>query len=72
MAARVLECQAHPGGIPCPTTTTTTLPVEWCVTDADCAIFPPVCQHCEVGACEGFRTIYPDGSILGVVCPIPH
>jgi len=43
-----------------------------CITDADCAIFPPVCQHCELGGCEGFPTINPDGSISIVICPIPH
>jgi len=67
--ALVLECQARPVDIVCPTTTTTTLPVGSCVTDEDCAIFPPECQHCELGDCEGFPTINPNGSISGVVCP---
>ena len=67
--ALVLECRARPAGIVCPTTTTTTLPVGSCVTDADCASFPPECQHCELGDCEGFPTINPNGSISGVVCP---
>lgn len=66
----VLECQARPIGMVCPATTTTTLPVGSCVTDADCAIFPPVCQHCELGTCEGLPTINPNGSISGVVCAI--
>jgi len=70
--ALVLECQPHPAGVTCPTTTTTTLPVGSCVTDADCAIFPPECQHCELGDCEGFPTINPNGSISNVVCPIPR
>src|SRR5437762_268519 len=70
--ALVLECRAYPSGVACPTTTTTTLPVGLCVTDADCAIFPPECQHCELGDCEGFPTINPNGSISNVVCPIPR
>ena len=70
--APVLECRAYPSGVACPTTTTTTLPVGLCVTDADCAIFPPECQHCELGDCEGFPTINPNGSISNVVCPIPR
>ena len=70
--ALVLKCKARPAGIVCPTTTTTTLPVGSCVTDADCAIFPPECQHCESGNCQGFPTINPNGSISGVICAIPR
>jgi len=43
-----------------------------CVTDADCAIFPPECQHCELGNCEGFPTINANGSISTIACPIPR
>src|SRR5437870_8111602 len=70
--ALVLESEARPAGLVCPTTTATTLPVGRCVTDADCASFPPECQHCELGDCEGFPTIDPGGSISTVVCPIPR
>src|SRR5438552_3776097 len=67
--ALVLECQPHPAGVACPTTTTTTLPVGSCMTDADCSIFPPECQHCEFGGCEGVPTINPNGSISTIACP---
>jgi len=67
--ALVLDCQPHPAGVACPTTTTTTLPVGSCTTDADCAVFPPECQHCDFGGCEGFPTINPNGSISTIACP---
>ena len=70
--ARVLDCQPMPAGFVCPTTTTTTLPLGSCLTDADCGAFLPECHHCELGNCEGLPIINPNGSITNIVCPIPR
>lgn len=34
-------------------------------------VFRSLCQHRELGDCEGFSTINPNGSISNVVCQIP-
>jgi len=51
--ALVLDCQSHPAGVACPTTTTTTLPVGSCMTDADCSIFPPSASTASSEAAKG-------------------
>jgi hypothetical protein len=70
--ALILECQPRPAGAACPTTTTTLLPVGSCRTDDDCLMFPPRCQHCELGSCQGMPTLNPDRYITGYGCAIPH
>ena len=67
-----LKCQPSPADFVCPTTTTTLPPPGRCQTDADCADEPPECHHCELGACQGYPTINPNGSISGIICPLPH
>src|SRR5260221_578999 len=52
-----LECHPRPADLMCPTTTTTLPPPGQCRDVADCASFPPECQHCENGYCEGLPVI---------------
>jgi len=71
-AALVLQCGPPPPGLVCPSTTTTLPPPGLCRDDADCLIFPPACQHCELGFCEGFPTFNPNRSVSNVACLLPH